>query len=124
MANKKISKIFFDQTVANTEFNERAIPVVSFSTAWMDVRDYNGEWEIGVHRENTNGNVSWTVEQTYNEDRTDPLDYSNQAKNKSIPNGVKDNQLLPPFIRITFTITGNPTGWLTAFLARINRATR
>lgn len=124
MATKQISKIFFTQAGPDTNFDERAIPVISFSTDWMDVSDFNQPWQVEVHREFTTGNVKWTLESSLNPDRTDNLAYDNKAINLTIPNAIKDNQMFPLLVRITFTISGAPTGWLTCFLARINKPNR
>lgn len=100
-----------------------AIPIASFNTPVIDMSSFNNGWMVEVYRSLTDGTVRWSLESSNDNSNWQPYDPNadGSTQNLSIPDAVTQSIFYPNFIRIAFTISGAPTGTLTAFINKLNR---
>lgn len=118
--SKKISTKYFNEDNPPTSQlldKNSTIPGADFNTLEIDLDDFAGAWELIVTRQNSDGNVSWTIE--YSHDKTTWLTYDQKAVNLSIPQSVTKKSFVPRYIRVAFKSSGNPTGWVEVLFNRI-----
>lgn len=117
---KNSMQYFFKSTDKLSAFT---IPVASFNTEPIDMKSFNNGWMVEVFRSLTDGSVRWTLQSS--NDLTNWITYDpnndGATTNMTIPEAVMQSVFYPNYIRIAFTISGSPTGTLTAFINKLNR---
>ena len=117
MATSKQEEFFFTGSTPIDGFT----PLGDFNTKALNVKDYNGEWEIELTRSLSTGNPRATLQRS--SDGTNFQDFQDESTNKKIPVGFTKSNLRPKFIRIKFA-EGAATGTFTFKFIRIFEAPR